>query len=60
VECRELCRCFHHTVHVNMTLLAQGSHASWKVLKSSGIFFVKFPGPRKSWKWFWYWKVLEI
>jgi len=29
----------------------QGSHASWKVLKSLG-FFVKFPGPGESWKSF--------
>jgi len=27
----------------------QGSHASWKVLESPE-FFLKFPGPEKSWK----------
>ena len=28
----------------------QGSHASWKVLESPGFFFLKIPGPGKSWK----------
>jgi len=35
----------YHLVSATMTLL-QGSHASWKVLE----FFLKFPGPGKSWK----------
>jgi len=28
----------------------QGSHASWKVLESPEFFFLKIPGPGKSWK----------
>ena len=34
----------------------QGSHASWKVLD---FFFLKIPGPGKSWKITLSWKVLE-
>ena len=31
-------------------LYIQGSHTSWKVLESPGFFFLKIPGPGKSWK----------
>jgi len=35
---------------VGRQMLVQGSHASWKILESPGIFTVKFSGPGKSWK----------
>jgi len=33
-----------------LSAMYQGSHASWKVVESSGFLFVIFPGPEKSWK----------
>jgi len=31
-----------------------------RILESPGIFIGKFPGPGKSWKGSWSWKVLEV
>jgi len=33
-------------IHCSVDFMRQGSHASWKVLD----FFLKIPGPGKSWK----------
>ena len=42
--------CRPASVHGRTLAHLQGSHASWKVLESPGFFFLKIPGPGKSWK----------
>ena len=42
--------CWHQERPQLLLCFIQGSHASWKVLESHGFFFLKIPGPGKSWK----------
>jgi len=53
IHCNKSIVCCHLLlldINVTVSLIIQGSHASWKILESPRIFIRKFSWPGKSWK----------